>query len=126
MLVKPGEVVPVDGMLTSPSAVLDESALTGESRPAERVTGDTVRSGVVNTDAPFDMRALTTADQSTYAGIVRLVREAQESKAPFVRLADRYAIWFLPLTLGVALLAWGVSATRCGPWLCLWSRLLVR
>jgi heavy metal translocating P-type ATPase len=55
------------------------------------------------------MRAMTTADQSTYAGIVRLVREAQASKAPFVRLADRYAMWFLPLTLGVALLAWGIS-----------------
>jgi heavy metal translocating P-type ATPase len=109
LLVKPGEVVPVDGVLTSPSAVLDESALTGESRPAERVAGETVRSGVVNADAPFDIRALTTAEQSTYAGIVRLVREAQDSKAPFVRLADRYAMWFLPLTLGVALLAWGVS-----------------
>jgi heavy metal translocating P-type ATPase len=109
LLVKPGEVVPVDGVITSPSAVLDESALTGESRPAERLVGDTVRSGVVNADAPFDMRALTTAEQSTYAGIVRLVRDAQESKAPFVRLADRYAMWFLPLTLGVALLAWGVS-----------------
>ena len=111
LLVKPGEVVPVDGVIASPSALLDESALTGESRPAERLAGDTVRSGVVNADAPFDMRALTTADQSTYAGIVRLVREAQESKAPFVRLADRYAMWFLPLTLGVALLAWGVSGS---------------
>jgi heavy metal translocating P-type ATPase len=109
LLVKPGEVVPVDGVLASPSAVLDESALTGESRPAERGAGETVRSGVVNADAPFDIRALTTAEQSTYAGIVRLVREAQDSKAPFVRLADRYATWFLPLTLGVALLAWGVS-----------------
>src|SRR5450759_2085706 len=110
LLVKPGEVVPVDGVITSPVAVLDESALTGESRPAERLIGDTVRSGVVNADVPFDMRALTTADQSTYAGIVRLVREAQASKARFVRLADRYAMWFLPLTLGVALLAWVVSA----------------
>lgn len=71
--------------------------------------GDTVRSGVVNAGAPFDMHALTTADESTYAGIVRLVREAQSSKAPFVRLADRYALWFLPLTLGVAALAWAVS-----------------
>jgi heavy metal translocating P-type ATPase len=109
LLVKPGEVVPVDGVITSPVALLDESALTGESRPAERLIGDTVRSGVVNADGPFDMRALTTADQSTYAGIVRLVREAQASKAPFVRLADRYAMWFLPVTLGVALLAWAVS-----------------
>ena len=109
LLVKPGEVVPVDGVIMSPAAVLDESALTGESRPAERPEGDTVRSGIVNAGAPFDVRALTTAEQSTYAGIVRLVREAQTSKAPFVRLADRYAMWFLPLTLGVAALAWAVS-----------------
>jgi heavy metal translocating P-type ATPase len=109
LLVKPGEVVPVDGLITSASAVLDESALTGESRPAERLQGDRVRSGVVNAGAPFDMRALTTAEESTYAGIVRLVREAQASKAPFVRLADRYALWFLPLTLGVAALAWAIS-----------------
>ena len=109
LLVKPGEVVPVDGLITSDAAVLDESALTGESRPAERAQGDTVRSGVVNAGGPFDLRALTTAEQSTYAGIVRLVREAQSSKAPFVRLADRYAMWFLPLTLGVAALAWAVS-----------------
>jgi heavy metal translocating P-type ATPase len=111
LLVKPGEVVPVDGVITSLGAVLDESALTGESRPAERPIGDTVHSGVVNAGAPFDMRALTTAEQSTYAGIVRLVREAQTSKAPFVRLADRYAMWFLPLTLGVAALAWAISGS---------------
>ena len=109
LLVKPGEVVPVDGLITSEAAVLDESALTGESRPSERARGNTVRSGVVNAGGPFDIRALTTAEQSTYAGIVRLVREAQSSKAPFVRLADRYAMWFLPLTLGVAALAWAVS-----------------
>src|SRR6202011_5871296 len=66
-------------------------------------------SGVLNAGAPFDMRAISTAEQSTYAGIVRLVREAQSSKAPFVRLADRYAMWFLPLALGVAGLAWAIS-----------------
>jgi heavy metal translocating P-type ATPase len=109
LMVKPGEVVPVDGVITSAGAVLDESAMTGESRPAERPQGDTVRSGVVNAGSPFDLRAVTTAEQSTYAGIVRLVREAQNSKAPFVRLADRYALWFLPLTLGVTGLAWAVS-----------------
>src|ERR1700687_574678 len=111
LLVKSGEVVPVDGAITSTAAVLDESAITGESRPAERMKGETVRSGVVNAGAPFDMRALTTAEESTYAGIVRLVREAQSSKAPFVRLADRYALWVLPLTLGVAALAWALSGS---------------
>ncbi|HSP10335.1 MAG TPA: heavy metal translocating P-type ATPase [Candidatus Dormibacteraeota bacterium] len=109
LLVKPGEVVPVDGLMTSDAAVLDESALTGESMPVEHLISDRVRSGAVNVGAPFDMRALTTADESTYAGIVRLVREAQDSKAPFVRLADRYALWFLPLTLVVSAAAWGIS-----------------
>jgi heavy metal translocating P-type ATPase len=109
LLVKPGEVVPVDGIVTSGAAVVDEAALTGEAMPIDRPEGDTVRSGVVNAGGPFDMRAQTTADESTYAGIVRLVREAQSSKAPFVRLADRYAMWFLPLTLSVAAVAWAVS-----------------
>ena len=109
LLVKPGEIVPVDGVIASAAAVLDESALTGESRPAERLIGDTVRSGTVNVGSPFDYHALTTAEESTYAGIVRLVREAQVSKAPFVRLADRYALWFLPLTLVVAGAAWALS-----------------
>jgi heavy metal translocating P-type ATPase len=109
LLVKPGEIVPVDGVIASAAAVLDESALTGESRLAERLIGDTVRSGTVNAGPPFDFHALTTAEESTYAGIVRLVREAQSSKAPFVRLADRYALWFLPLTLAVAAAAWALS-----------------
>jgi heavy metal translocating P-type ATPase len=106
LLVKPGEVVPVDGIVASPVAVLDEAALTGESLPVERSAGETIRSGVVNVGAPFDMRAAGTADESTYAGIVRLVRQAQASKAPFVRLADRYALVFLPVTLITAAAAW--------------------
>ena len=109
LLVKPGEIVPVDGVLSSEGAVLDESAITGESRPVQRHAGDHVQSGVVNAGAPFDMHALTTAEQSTYAGIVRLVREAQSSKARFVRVADRYAMVFLPVTLAVSGLAWIVS-----------------
>jgi len=109
LLVKPGEIVPVDGVIDSDFAVLDESALTGESMPAERLRGETVHSGVINSGAPFDMLAATTADESTYAGIIRLIREAQRSKAPFVRLADRYAMWFLPLTLSVAGIAWLIS-----------------
>jgi heavy metal translocating P-type ATPase len=109
LLVKPGEVVPVDGVIASDTAVLDESALTGESLPVDRARGERVRSGVVNAGPPFDLRAASTAETSTYAGIVRLVREAQASKAPFVRLADRYALWFLPLTLVVAAGAWVVS-----------------
>jgi len=108
LLVKPGEIVPVDGVVagSGAAAVLDESALTGESRPVERLEGDAVKSGTVNAGGPFDLRAVATAAASTYAAIVRLVEEAQASKAPFVRLADRYALVFLPLTLLVAAAAW--------------------
>ena len=109
LLVKPGEVVPVDGHVASASAVLDESALTGESRLVTREEGETVSSGVVNAGGPFDIRAIATAAESTYAGIVRLVEAAQASKAPFVRLADRYAVLFIPLTLVIAGVAWFAS-----------------
>ena len=109
LLVAAGEVVPVDGTLMSGGAVLDESALTGEALPVEHVQGDTVRSGTVNAAGPFDLRAAATAADSTYAGIVRLVEQAERSQAPFVRLADRYATWFLPLTLAVAGVAWAAG-----------------
>ena len=109
LLVKPGEIVPVDGLVEGEPAVLDESALTGESRPVERSPGDLVRNGTINAAGPFQLRAVATAAESTYAGIVRLVREAETSKAPFVRLADRYSLVFLPLTLVVAATAWAVS-----------------
>jgi heavy metal translocating P-type ATPase len=110
LLVRPGDVVPVDGEIVSTGgALLDESALTGESMPVERAPGDAVRSGVLNAGSQFDMRASTTAEASTYAGIVRLVAAAQSSKAPFVRLADRFALWFLGITLVAAALAWIVS-----------------
>jgi heavy metal translocating P-type ATPase len=111
LLVKPGEVVPVDGVVIGPLAILDESALTGESRLVERTTSEQVRSGGVNAGAGFDIHAVATAEESTYAGIVRLVREAQEEKAPFVRMADRYAVLFVPLTLIVAGAAWIVSGS---------------
>ena len=112
LLVKPGAVIPVDG-IASTHAVLDESALTGESRPVERPVGDPIRSGAVNAGGAFDLLATTTAEGSTYAGIVRLVREAERQKAPFVRLADRYAAVFVPITLAVAGVAWAAGdATR--------------
>jgi heavy metal translocating P-type ATPase len=109
LLVKPGEVVPVDGTIVGAAGTLDESALTGESRLATRESGEPVSSGTVNAGAPFDLLATTTAEHSTYAGIVRLVEEAQSSKAPFVRLADRYALLFVPLTLAIAGFAWIAS-----------------
>ena len=106
LLVAPGDVLPVDVSVTSGVAILDESALTGEALPVEHRPGDGVRSGMLNAGGPFDLRAETSAADSTYAGIVRLVSEAERSQAPFVRLADRYAMWFLPLTLAVAAAAW--------------------
>jgi heavy metal translocating P-type ATPase len=105
LLVKEGEVVPVDGVMLA-DGVLDESALSGEARPVERPTGELVRSGAVDAGGAFDLRASTTAEASTYAGIVRLVREAERQKAPFVRLADRYAAIFIPITLVIAGGAW--------------------
>ncbi|MBW4053353.1 MAG: heavy metal translocating P-type ATPase [Proteobacteria bacterium] len=106
LVVKPGEVVPVDGIIGSGGAVLDESSLTGESRPVSLAAGMPVRSGGSNAGGPFELRVTATASQSTYAGIIRLVQAAEASKAPIVRLADRYALVFLILTLVLALLAW--------------------
>jgi heavy metal translocating P-type ATPase len=109
LLVAAGDVVPVDGALAADAAVLDESALTGEALPVQHARGDTLRSGTVNAAGPFDLRATTSAADSTYAGIVRLVSEAENAQAPFVRLADRYALWFIPLSLAVAGVAWALG-----------------
>lgn len=109
LLVKEADVVPVDGVLLDDTASLDTSVLTGESQPVTCGVGDRVDSGAVNVGAAFRLRATALAAASTYAGIVRLVATAQESKAPTVRLADRYALAFVPLTLVVAGLAWLLS-----------------
>jgi heavy metal translocating P-type ATPase len=109
LMVQPGEVVPVDGLVEGNAAVLDESALTGEPLPVERGIGDVVRSGVVNAGSAFDLRATTSARDSTYAGIVRLVTESEASSAPFVRMADRFAALFLLVSLTLAGAAWALS-----------------
>ncbi|KQV69555.1 ATPase P [Nocardioides sp. Root122] len=108
LLVRTGEVVPVDGRLLT-RATLDESALTGEPLPVEQAPGGTVRSGAVNAGAPFDLLATASAGESTYAGLVRLVEQAQAASAPFVRLADRLAVVFVPVTLVLAGAAWALS-----------------
>src|ERR1019366_7310063 len=84
-----GDIVPVDGTLLGGRAVLDESALSGEAFPVERGDTEPIRSGVVNAGDPFNLLATATAQESTYAGIIRLVKEAETSKAPLVRLSDR-------------------------------------
>lgn len=109
LLVRRGEVIPVDGSLASPSAVLDESALTGESLPRTKLLGDEVLSGATNAGDAFDLLADRPAAESTYANIVRLVTKAQEGKPPSVRAADRYAVWFLLLTVLAAGTAWAIS-----------------
>ncbi|KOT90162.1 ATPase P [Streptomyces rimosus subsp. pseudoverticillatus] len=111
LVVGPGETVPVDGRVESAAAVLDESALTGESLHVGRDRGDRVRSGAVNVGAAFDLRAEATEQDSTYAEIVRLARRAGAEAAPVVRLADRYAAWFLPLTVAAAGLTWLFSGS---------------
>ena len=109
LIVKEGDVLPVDGLVMAGTAVLDESALTGESRLVEREIGDQVRSGTANAGSSFQMRALANAAGSTYAGIVRMVEEAQKSSAPLVRLADRYARLFVPVALAMSGAAWAIS-----------------
>jgi heavy metal translocating P-type ATPase len=111
LVVGPGEVVPVDGRITESVAVLDESVLTGEPLQVEHAAGEPVRSGAVNAGTAFELRATATAQDSTYAGIVRLAEQAGAESAPIVRLADRYAAWFLPLALLIAGGAWLVSGS---------------
>ena len=108
LLVKPGEVVPVDGSVLE-SSVLDESVLTGEAQSVQREVGEWARSGSLNAGGAFRMRAAASADESSYAGIVRLVRSAGVGKAPFVRLADRYAVVFVPVVFAIAGGAWLVT-----------------
>ncbi|MDE3210272.1 MAG: heavy metal translocating P-type ATPase [Pseudomonadota bacterium] len=109
LLLRMGEVVAVDGVVLDAAVTLDESALSGESLPVSRRAGEQVLSGVVNAGAPFDMCASRPAAQSTYAGIVRMIEAARGSRAPFVRMADRYALALIPLTLLLAGLAWWLS-----------------
>lgn len=114
ILVRKGEVVPVDGRLLAATAVLDLSALTGESLPVPIQMGHEVPSGCTVLGDAFDLLVLRESKESTYAGIVRLVEQAQASRAPMARLADRYALYFLGITLLLAGSAWWWSgeATR--------------
>ena len=108
VVVLPGETVPVDGVLGTEGA-FDESTLTGEPVPVVRKAGTDVRSGVTNAGAAVDIRAAATAEQSTYAGIVTLAGQAAATAAPVARLADRVAVWFLPIALVIAGIAWAIT-----------------
>ncbi|THK36200.1 heavy metal translocating P-type ATPase [Ensifer sp. MPMI2T] len=109
VLIRHGEVVPVDGSVLDDNVVLDESALTGEALPVRRRSGEPVTSGTTNAGDAFEMLASNSAGDSTYAAIARLVEAARATKAPMVRLADRYALLFLAVTLLLAGAAWAAS-----------------
>lgn len=114
LLVRPGEMLPCDGIVIGGRSHLDVARLTGEPSP-ERVTeGSVVRSGSVNLEGSLTVRTTARAQESLYARIVELVRTAQAAKSPIQRLADRYAIWFTPVTLLACAAAWLAShdATR--------------
>ena len=106
LLIRQGDVVPVDGNLAGSAAFLDMAALTGESLPVSLEPGAEVLSGSTNAGDAFDMVATEAATDSTYAGIVRLVENAQRSKAPMSRLADRFSLGFLAVTVLIAAAAW--------------------
>jgi heavy metal translocating P-type ATPase len=107
--VRPGEAVPVDGMVLGDGSFFDESSLTGESLPVWRDAGETVMSGAVTGGGLVRLRATATAADSQYQTIISLVAAAADSKAPFVRLADRVAIPFTLVAFGIAALAWAFS-----------------
>jgi heavy metal translocating P-type ATPase len=109
LLVRRGEVVAVDGIVASGVAVIDESALTGEALPVRHPRGEPVLSGTTNAGDPFDLDATSAAADSTYAGIIRLVEAAENVRAPMARLADRYALGFLLITIVIASAAWLAS-----------------
>ena len=106
LLVRQGDVVPVDGTVVEGMAVLDQSALTGKSLPVQLRPGEAVLSGSTNVGDAFDLKTTRLATESTYAGVIRLVEAAQRSRAPMSRLADRYAIVFLAMTVALAAAAW--------------------
>ncbi|WP_109468697.1 heavy metal translocating P-type ATPase [Albibacillus kandeliae] len=109
LLIRQGDVVPVDGTVNSAKAFIDTSALTGESMPVSTLEGTEVMSGSTNAGDAFEIVTLRRASESTYAGIIRLVEDAQRSKAPMSRLADRWSLGFLAVTLLIALGAWWMT-----------------
>ena len=109
LLVRPGDLVPVDGMVTEGVSAVDQSALSGEPLPVRAVEGTALLSGSVNLDGALRMRALRPAEESQYQQIVRLVERARREKPPIQRLADRFAVWFTPLTLLICAVTWLVT-----------------
>lgn len=109
VVVKPSELVPVDGVVTAGSSLVDEASLTGESKPVEKNVHDELMSGTVNGDAALTVRVTKRAADSQYQGIVRLVQESEARPAHFVRMADRYALPFTLVAYLIAGVAWAVT-----------------
>jgi heavy metal translocating P-type ATPase len=109
LMVRPGELVPADAVVVDGRSHVDTKAITGEPVPRLAEPGTLLLSGMANIEGPLTVRATAPAGESQYARIVELVRSAQASKAPLQRLADRYAVWFTPITLVVCALAWLAS-----------------
>ncbi|MCH3921927.1 heavy metal translocating P-type ATPase [Limosilactobacillus sp.] len=109
VLVKPGELVPVDGQIIKGSGSFNEASLTGESKPVDKEIGDTVMSGSVNGDNAVTITVTKLAKDSQYQQLVKLVKEAESTPAHFVRLADRYAVPFTILAIVISVTAWWLS-----------------
>ncbi len=109
LVIRPGELVPVDATILDGAANFDESSLTGESLPQPKEPGGELLSGSINVDGLITAKALRSAEDSQYQQIIKLVKSAQASQAPFVRLADRYAVPFTIVSFGIAVVAWVLS-----------------
>jgi Cu+-exporting ATPase len=108
VLVRPGEKVPVDGIITKGSSAVDESMVTGESLPVEKKINDTVIGATINKTGAFEFRATKVGAETMLAQIIRMIEEAQGSKAPIQAFADRISAWFVPAVIGIALLTFVV------------------
>ena len=106
LVIRPGDLVPVDGTIVSGNAQIDESSLTGEPLSKIKHIGEEVFSGTINTGNIFEIKAKRISEESQYSKIVKLVKKAREEKAPIQRLADKYAVWFTPITLAMCGFGW--------------------
>jgi P-type Cu+ transporter len=104
VIVRPGEKIPVDGKIVKGSSAVDESMLTGESLPVEKQIGDMVVGGTVNKTGSFDFVAMRVGSETALAQIIRLIEEAQGSKAPIQNFADKISAWFVPAVIGIAII----------------------
>ncbi len=106
VVVKPGEIVSVDGVVLEGSTTVDESTLSGESIPVEKSVGSSIFAGTQNKDAVVVVRVVRASHETKYQAIVELVKQAEENRAPLVRLADTYSIYFTVITFAIALATW--------------------